>query len=629
MKRKESILIKIKSKYILEHITSYIKEEHFIYKLIFYNKSFHKKLDIKNYFFDVFSREKIYFEDYLCSSHFNEIYYFNSSKLKNNFNNNLLRINIGEQISNLIIFVYFINKIKSLREESEYKLIDIDFYSPYFDFLSKKNIFEYFNIIISFHVLKEYKLSEDYIMKFNSMKKNSRKYPGIEFDFEEIKDLNDLESLSIEFNKIKKVKFIKKSQSENKKYNYNYFFNKFFSLFNSTNLVYLEINIFENEKNFIDNNLFEGINNYKNLEYLNLKDFRFNNEFIFKLYNLKNLSLFSCENIRFEDNSLSKLIHLELEDTKLKINTMLKLPKLKEIIIHVNNEVDYNKVIDFSSLNNLKYFKGHHIYFFNLKDTLLESVHIYRVNDCLTIKDILQKLISIRTLKEFNIHFKEIKHEDILKLEGENLSVNKINIRWDNDCLLNDLQYKFPNSTELNIISEKKSNIENFLTIKEALKIKTNKISISLNSNTELYCQSFDKLKSIDICSDNKILNLEKLPIIINDQKVYSSLIDFSFNYSYGMKFNILNNIYNNINNMPNLQNFFLDIRLIENIDEDFFKNFIRKILHLKSMKGIKINFFSLKTFFYSLKELIILFPDINFNRFNTVTIRKLEENKI
>ena len=95
------------------------------------------------------------------------------------------------------------------------------------------------------------------------------------------------------------------------------------------------------------------------------------------------------------------------------------------------------------------------------------------------------------------------------------------------------------------------------------------------------------------------------------------------------MKFNILNNIYNNINNMPNLQNFFLDIRLIENIDEDFFKNFIRKILHLKSMKGIKINFFSLKTFFYSLKELIILFPDINFNRFNTVTIRKLEENKI
>ena len=628
MDENKSILIKIKSKYIFEHITSYIKEEYFIYKLIFFDKSFQKKLDLNNYFLDIFSREKIYIEEYLCCTHLNEIFYFNGSKLKNNYNNNLSRINIGEDISNFMIYNYFKKQIQSFKEKNKYKLIDIDFFSPYFEFLSKSNIFSKFNIIISFNIIKEYKLSEEYIINFKKMIKKGIKFPALEFDFEEVNDLkNELFNINTAYlGQIKKVKFIKQSQSENKKYNCDDFFRIFFSLFDYRSLVYLELNIFEHEKIFIDKNLFEAINNYKNLKYLKLIDFKFKTRFIFKLYNLQNLSLFSCENISFEDNSLSNLKHLELEDTKIEIKSKLKLKELEELIIHINNEVDYCNIIDFTSFNKLKYFKGHAIYFCQLKTTLLEQAYLYRNNGSLKDSEILQKLISIQTLKEFNIHLKDINNGQILLLVGKNSSVNKVNIRWDNDCILFDLQLCFPNSTELNLISVNKLNtFRNNLIIKENSNLKINKIIISLNSDTQIYCESFNKLISLDICSDKEIENIEELPIINDNNMIYNSLVNFSFNYSYIMKFNILNNIFNNINNMPNLRNFSLGIRLKEDIDENYFKKFIRKTLNLRFMKGIKIDFFSHNTIYYSLKELKTLFPDVNFNRFNTVTIRKLK----
>ena len=44
---KKSILEKIKSKYILENIFDYVKDENFKFKLFVYSKRFQKKFDLK------------------------------------------------------------------------------------------------------------------------------------------------------------------------------------------------------------------------------------------------------------------------------------------------------------------------------------------------------------------------------------------------------------------------------------------------------------------------------------------------------------------------------------------------------------------------------------------------------
>ena len=87
----------------------------------------------------------------------------------------------------------------------------------------------------------------------------------------------------------------------------------------------------------------------------------------------------------------------------------------------------------------------------------------------------------------------------------------------------------------------------------------------------------------------------------------------------------ILNNIVNNIDNMPNLQHFSFKC-FLKDIEEDIYKNYIRKLLSLK-LKYVELiidkeGYFSR---LYTLEELKTICTSINTLNLNKINIRKYE----
>ena len=105
---------------------------------------------------------------------------FNKKKLKKDFKEKLSEYNINDDdIFKKIVIEYFrnlSNEIKNRKITNKF-LQFIDIYSPFFDFLSKTELFdEYFTIQLSFYTIKECNLEKDYISKFNEMNKLNLKY---------------------------------------------------------------------------------------------------------------------------------------------------------------------------------------------------------------------------------------------------------------------------------------------------------------------------------------------------------------------------------------------------------------------------------------------------------------------
>ena len=305
--------------------------------------------------------------------------------------------------------------------------------------------------------------------------------------------------------------------------------------------------------------------------------------------NLKYLKLFGC--ILNKSESL-----------------LIKFPMLEECILQdqlLHSEQIYNEIIDFSSLQKLKYLECEKADFIYLKDSILEKVilysknkdEFYKSNEYEIEKKTIEKLISINTLKSIYIILKKIDDCEIAKIKGKNNSVTDIYINWnnENDCILYSLQNKFINLRNISI---------KILTIKNntpSLKIKPNpnsnikKFTLSSIGNGVIgfYIESYINLGEINLILDNDIDNLEEIFPIFNNNCdiIFTALTNFNLTYHHwkGISTQDLNNFINNIDKMPSLNKFTLICNSY--ITKENYNKLKRKILSLNlNYANISIN---------------------------------------
>lgn len=260
-----------------------------------------------------------------------------------------------------------------------------------------------FVIQIKSYIIKKNKLEKYYISKFDYINKNNIKY-SIKFYYKKTQELYYLKMFNIsKLDNIHSLFFEQKCLDHPCTNDLG--FQTIVSTFNTfdNNLINFGFEyyqcIFRCRLKKLE--LYTKINNFQNLEYLNLRNFIFNRVITFKLNNLKKLILFCCQNISFESDSLLKLKHLYLQYSKIVVNPLLKLPNLETIELNaIGSDYLYGKyelVIDFQSLKKLKSFKGHKNYFLLLNNTSIENIHILGFLG--VEKEIIEKLNSIQKKK--------------------------------------------------------------------------------------------------------------------------------------------------------------------------------------------------------------------------------------
>ena len=97
--------------------------------------------------------------------------------------------------------------------EDHKKLINIE--SPFFRRLSKtKNFGKLFAIHISQKIIDEYKLKDEYIKLFEKLNNLNINYESIFYNLKDIKKINYLKEINIDFNKIKRLSIIENEDYE-------------------------------------------------------------------------------------------------------------------------------------------------------------------------------------------------------------------------------------------------------------------------------------------------------------------------------------------------------------------------------------------------------------------------------
>ena len=583
-----SILDKIISKYLLDKIFSYINDDQkiFPYKLFKYSKLLQKRIGI-----DLFSYKKIYIEKrffwerYLYSYKYKDDHiFFDRFKTKKKLEQKKLNYNISDNDLKNIVINYLKEYI------SKHNCTLIDFYSPLFDILSKTEIFEKdLYLYINYKMINSYKLEKEYISFFDKINKSKIKFTSLFFESRLVNDIN-LTSFNFNYSQIKNLSIscIKDS------------FGYIDFIFLFKNLVSLKLYINEEKKidpEFI-NNIKENLKSLKILELCGLIFTSFTN---IKFNNLEHLVI-SCRNFSFEEGGFSELKYLKLfynhlEESK----SLLKLPKLEEISFTKNNygQLPLYSVVDLKSLKNLKRFEGDNESFLLLDEPLLEKLilpkEIYK--DLSAIK----KIFEIKTLKEIDLKVYEITDYDIIKLDGENSSIKKLNITFFSEinCPLCSLLRKFMNVTSIKLISKKD-------------------LSPNLNllqSYDNKLCEKLEEIEFNFYNGEGKNEVKDFFPIFNDKCPIeFLSLKFFRLEMSGTLDIDILKNIYNNIDKIPNLEKFYFIVDT-KGVQEEFFLNFIKKVLSLKSIREIGINLFE-DSFsnLYKKKDLRKMFPEINLN---------------
>ena len=599
---KESILEKIKSKYILENIFDYVKGENFKLKLFAYSKKLQKKFDLKLLDYkNIYLKNRINLFEFLSDYNKKEGYpkNFDKKELTNKFNSTLNKLKLKEEN----ITDYIINFFKNY-EKKENDEIYIDIYSPFFDLLSKELYFwKKFIIPIISEFIDKNKLKNDYISFFNKINKLNINF-SLLFLYINENSINYLKELGINFNKIKKFIASSTNSSEfilvdNKK-NFNDFLKILFSFDNINNLNYLKIHIYGNEHK-IKLNIIESLNNFKCLEYLYLAGIDLESTFIINLPNLKKLFISGCDKITFFDNpNLEQLFINEsgIDNPK----SLLKFPKLEKCEFYSWRNTDikrYNSIIDLSILKNLKIFAGEAQDFLKLANVSLESCSILSNYDSsIEIeKEVIKKIISIKSLKNVRLILKKINSDDISKIQGENNSITKLEINFtknENDCNILNFQNKLINLSELKIVLPFVNiRASTNLKIEENLNCKVNTIEIDGdNKNIILYCGPYENLVKVDISINCDIVNYKTIfPIFDNNCKTIFKYLNYfkliHNDYGYNVSLDILNNLYNNMDKMPKLKHFEMYC-FSQDIDESFYKKLNKKIMSL-NLEFIKI----------------------------------------
>lgn len=646
MEKNEYLLEKVKSKYIIQNIYSYLEDQQlFLKKLFKYSKNLQKKIGMNLFYYqENFINNRFKWQNYLYFERNKEIVIFSEDKLKQNLKNDINGYNMDDNIIKKIFLNHFqkiLNNINdNLYEYSEF----IEFNSPFFEFiLSKKEIFEkIFSIIIPMDLINEEKLLKKYyISKFNELNKNNIKYSSLCFYIENDKDANNIKDLKIKFNQIKKLDINQNIQ---------YFLSNNIDLFSflriANNLVYLSINIFSYEKiDFsltkltINSNSFQFINSLKSLRYLKLYYIKFINSIILDLPSLNKLALYFCDNISIKTN-FAKLKSFILESTRYDTKQISGFSELEEIVLnYVTNSSDNIKL---NFLKNLKYFKGYIKDFLTLESPLLEEVDLCQINSFNYIKEMYDKFNSIKLLKTINLKFMEIDDINFALIKTEKLTITRMHlllkiIKNSNPSLL-DLLSKFPNLTDFflevnnlaKILADK--GILEFIE-KPECKIKNIHITLDKKQDLKLYLESYQKLESFSLIflenydNFNSNMNINSMFPIFNDKcdVIFKSLKSLNIKIPYNITFQGINNLYNNINNIPNLTDFSLYCKVNE-IENDFYVKFIGNILSMKFIK--KVNICLNKNEKYTINELKQIFLDIKFIKFYEINIYKLYANK-
>lgn len=638
----KSILQKIKSKYILEIIGSFISIENYIFKLIIYSKGIQEKFEIGliNYQ-EIFFSKRIKWENYISTL---STYSFNKDKLIKKLKDDFSEYKADFNNINKIIITYCFNKYKKIISacniNKELDIFDIcqyiDIYSPFFYLLLKDEILsQIFTIKIISSQIEQYNLLNEYKTLFNNLNNSNSRYSSLELNFQKTDDILYFSKFDINFNHIKKISVIQEGEYSTN--DYNYLFNILLSNVNIiNNLVYLHLLIYSKK---INTSSFENINNFKSLKYLELNGCLFQTLFTLKLDKLKKLNLSFCSNIKFSKNIFLNLKSLKLVNNEMDVD-LIDSPELEEISI-IDKQDKYKLLLDFSNLNKLKTFKGNIQTFLLLDSPLLEKIIILsnKHNDCIIERQCIEKIFTLKYLKHIDIELKEIYDFEIFLIKGENTSVSEMNIIWKNiynDLVLYNLEKKLPNLSNLsitvNIDNENCSNLS--LDIRENCDCKVNKLSINIQEigceNIEVYCHSFETLESISLESKYNIhINF---PIFNdNNQKIFKSLKILKFVVSDDdIKIERLKNLYDNINKMLNLREIIIQCHL-KGIDENFYMNFIKKILYLKSINKIELLIIGDDWDInesYTIKELKKLFPDVNYNKIYQLFIPKIQVNK-
>ena len=625
---KPQIFDKILSKYIQEGIFDYIHDGDFKFKLFTYSNLFQKRFEINifdyqekffkirrydliKYFSFIYSKipikKELIFGEMDCSNTTlelnNILRKFPSNYLKNELEKDFLKLKIGKNsIDN-----YIKNNFKRLNLKKEFKeilpvkfndIIQVDIFSPFFDLLSENGLLELCSIIIQTKIIEDWNLKEDYIMAFDKLNKSNYKYSTLTCNFNASDDINYLIEFKINFDNIKQ--FIYYEDENCGIMNHDYFFQTLFSFEGIlNNLVVLDICLIINDfTELIDQSSLENLNNFKSLKTLILENVLLENIFLLKLKNLETLMLINCDIILFDKDiglNIKKLSIIECSIEKPK--SPLKLPEVISFeLTSLKEQKSYN-IFDFSSMRKLKSIIIDFDDFKYIGNSYLEDIilnpPLKTLYDMPIFLDseilVFDKIFSIQNLKSLNIPI-TINTGDITKIINENKSLKKLEIKVINrfdDCILFDLENKFPNLNDLTIyqdfqINEKDINLE----IMENKYCKINKLRLrNIIKNTKLYCQTFENLIEIEINLKNEVTKLiNVLPIFGSQcQTIFSNLKYFHFS-SFKIiisDIDIVKNIYNNMNKMPALYHLELDFSVTK-LNEDIYKKIINKKLSLK-----------------------------------------------
>ena len=635
----KNILINISSKYVLDHIFDYLKDG-FKFNLLAYSKLFQKKLDI-----ELFDYQKLYLKklniklsDYFSlyssiygytTNFFSEKSYFS---LRKELEFALKGININDFIQKYN--TRFFEKFNiGLKNSGKFNFIDIN--SPFFYPLSLTETFgDLYIIPLETKSLELYELKNDYIKALKKLESSNSKYFSIHFCYLNINDINHLNSFK---NLFKKIKYLEiKPHKDSRIENHEPILQRLFSFEDfANNLLNLRID-FGTIK--VEQNILNGLNNFKKLEELILGGFKIKGNFTLKLNKLKLLSLTNCINFILEENSCLNLKNLNLAMCLIhKSNSLLKLPNIEEMKLENNNyKIKYNTIFDFSSLVNLKRLYCDINDFMNIEKSKLEilKMRVFNSIPFETEKLMLEKFISIHTLKEIQFWLLNLNNDDIEKIKEINNSVNKISILNNNDnldfCLYN-LQNKFPNLYDVSIDAShtlRYGGLE--LEIKENKKSKVKKISITARRGKQikLYCIPYNYLESLYFYFQDNVKNFENIIGIFNkDNKVvFESMKSFYLCCEFYLELKYIEIICDNIDYMPNLEEFTL-ICCNSDMTEDLFIIFITKLL-ASNLVSINLEIeksnsnYRYKEYF-SIEDLKNIFPNINKLESKKIIIRK------
>lgn len=593
-----NLLKHIKSKFLLKNIFDFIKENTYNFKIFTYSKYFQGILDIKliDYKEQYFNKTGIKLNDYFSfksqSKGNSNNHNFNKNLLKNNLESFLKANKINFSTLKTYLIEYYEKHSKEFGGSQSKILLDI--YSPFFDALSKSKCFELFIIPIEIETIEKYQLNKDYVEAFNNLNLYKCKNFSVKINFRNEKDIDIIKDFKINFEEIKELDMINVGSDKN--INYDDLFKNFFSYKNfGKNLTDLNLKIHD-VWGKINTNIFDLINDFQNLKTLELNGINFQKNIKLNLNGIISLSLRNCSNIILSNcNELRVLILSNCNILKNEIKAKLENLERCELLNYKKNQ-EYNQILDFSSMYNLKYLVCYSCDFINLKnDSTLEIANLYS-SPKLTLekeKILLEKICRLKRLTEITFGIFFINWKEIPDIKIKNSSLKKMHVALREEIESFDVSgfiNNFENLSDLKFdinIGNADEDCELNLKIKEDKNCKIDKLCISGCGikNLNISCGPFSNLIELKLEQVGFLINLEDIfPLFQKNCKIkFDKLNTFCLSQfsEGGCPFEIFKNLYNNLDKVPNLKNIEINCSSDE-IEKEIYEKFVIKLLEKK-----------------------------------------------